>query len=120
MGKCKSFSWYLGHAAKGMFAPDPHGLKAGSLESTDPANGCVDTLGGTEPGLYPCHWQHGTQAFVLDGNGFLRVPDQGYANCVGDFGQARPKIVNCEASIHGTSTKHLRWAINSKTEQFST
>jgi len=81
---CKSFSWYLENAAPATYVPHIEGLRAGSLASISPATreGCLDTLGGNTPGLYPCHGQHGTQGFVFDGSGLVRLPVQMYKSCL--------------------------------------
>jgi len=79
--QCKSFAWYLEHAAPGTFAPESKGMKAGALMNPR-LKACLDTLGGYEPGLYPCHGQHGTQGFVLDGSGLVRVPLKMYEWCL--------------------------------------
>eukprot|EP00927_Polykrikos_kofoidii_P017022 TRINITY_DN17728_c0_g1_i1.p1 TRINITY_DN17728_c0_g1~~TRINITY_DN17728_c0_g1_i1.p1 ORF type:complete len:625 (-),score=68.04 TRINITY_DN17728_c0_g1_i1:191-2065(-) len=82
--KCKPFKWYLEHAARDTFVPAMEGMLAGSLVSISPATkgACLDTLGATVPGIYPCHGQHGSQAFVLDGSGLLRSAVSLYKNCL--------------------------------------
>merc|ERR1712187_550774 len=81
--QCKSFAWFLQHAAPNMYVPDITGLKAGALANMDVEDACFDTLGGNSPGLYPCHWQHGTQGLVLDGSGLVRIPLLMYQQCAG-------------------------------------
>jgi len=87
--QCKSFQWFLENAAPAMYVPKISGLRAGCLVSKDIQNACVDTLGGNDPGLYPCHWQHGTQGLVLDGVGLVRIPTLLYTTCLGAAADGR-------------------------------
>jgi len=105
--QCKPFSWYLQHVAPIMFVPEANGLRAGSLASK-PLKACVDTLGGTAPGLYPCHGQHGTQGLVIDGKGNVRVPLLMYEDCLAEDG-GRVSLVSCwqaNLEMHWTWEPH--------------
>lgn len=116
--QCKSFKWYLKHAAAGTFAPETEGLRAGALKNTK-TGGCVDTLGGNEPGLYPCHWQHGTQGLVLDGKGFLRIPILMYKSCMATApGSEHAHLIPCPEAHMGVSPD-MQWSLDSRTGHFS-
>jgi len=79
--QCRSFKWYLDNVAKSIVAPPSDGLLAGALRNPS-LNACIDTLGGDQPGLYPCHGQHGTQGLVMDTGGLVRVPLLMYKSCL--------------------------------------
>jgi polypeptide N-acetylgalactosaminyltransferase len=115
--QCKSFSWYLHNAAPGIFTPQTDGLKAGALVNKK-LNGCLDTLGGTEPGLYPCHWQHGTQGLVLDGHGLVRIPLLLYQSCLAANDQSdRARLEKCPYGNH--IRPQMKWTLDERTGHFA-
>jgi len=117
--KCKSFKWYMETVAVGMFTPETQGLKAGALFNPK-LNGCVDTLGGNEPGLYPCHWQHGTQGLVIDGNGMVRIPLLLYQSCLtADDSSDRARLMPCpDSHSPGNQPPQFRWTLDARSGQF--
>mmetsp|Transcript_123317 Transcript_123317/g.349403 ORF Transcript_123317/g.349403 Transcript_123317/m.349403 type:complete len:778 (+) Transcript_123317:165-2498(+) len=112
--KCKPFSWYLKNVAKDVFAPNPEGLRAGALANVD-SGGCIDTLGGNEPGLYPCHGQHGSQGLVMDGDGLVRIPLLMFAKCLVPEGH-RLGLRHCPRGGKGSSD--MLWTLDPSTRQF--
>jgi len=112
---CRPFKWYMENVAGKMFAPKVEGLRAGAL--VNPAlNACVDTMGGDSPGLYPCHWQHGTQGFVMDGDGLIRVPLLMYEQCLSIKRKSgRLQLRPCRD--HGSGGQH--WDFNATTGRFA-
>mmetsp|Transcript_139264 Transcript_139264/g.445164 ORF Transcript_139264/g.445164 Transcript_139264/m.445164 type:complete len:685 (-) Transcript_139264:134-2188(-) len=118
--QCKPFKWYLEHVVPKMYAPDATNLRAGALKN-DKLNGCVDTMGGDQPGLYPCHGQHGTQGLVMDGEGLVRVPILMYEQCMTVQGSSIPRklvLRPCPHSMHH-SRDDLRWTLDATTGAFS-
>mmetsp|Transcript_56597 Transcript_56597/g.150580 ORF Transcript_56597/g.150580 Transcript_56597/m.150580 type:complete len:250 (+) Transcript_56597:2-751(+) len=114
--QCKSFEWYLKNVAKGMFYPEIRGLRAGSLENPQ-LRGCLDTLGGHEMGVYPCHGQHGTQGLVMDGDGLLRLPILMYDSCLtAQGGVGRPlRLAKCPGKSPG---QEFRWLLDETSGAF--
>eukprot|EP00419_Tripos_fusus_P056341 CAMPEP_0172814230 /NCGR_PEP_ID=MMETSP1075-20121228/11125_1 /TAXON_ID=2916 /ORGANISM="Ceratium fusus, Strain PA161109" /LENGTH=619 /DNA_ID=CAMNT_0013654017 /DNA_START=73 /DNA_END=1929 /DNA_ORIENTATION=+ len=91
--KCKSFKWYMENVVPEMYVPNMKGARSGALANKK-LEGCFDTLGGSRPGLYPCHGQHGTQGLVLDGDGLVRIPMLMYEQCLSaqDDGQGKHRL----------------------------
>jgi len=109
---CKSFSWYLQHVTPNMYVPEVRGLLAGALRN--PATGgCLDTLMSKNPGLYPCHGQHGTQAFAVDGEGFMRLPLMMYEQCVAiKKGGGGLSVIACPRKhVSGDKFSDARWEL---------
>eukprot|EP00435_Cladocopium_sp_Y103_P008401 s1631_g2.t1 len=48
-------------------------------------------------GAYPCHGQHGTQAFVEDKSGLMRVPQLGYKMCLSHEGNV---VADSDSRLH--------------------
>jgi len=121
--QCKSFRWYLDNVAPKMFAPEANGLRAGALRN--PAtNACLDTLGGNEPGLYPCHGQHGTQGLVMDGNGLVRIPLLMYEQCLAVHKKHDDKKHDDQKLIlkpcsNGHAAKDMLWHLDEASGAFS-
>lgn len=116
--QCKSFKWYLENAAPNTFVPDMAGMRAGALFNPK-LQGCVDTLGGTEPGLYPCHWSHGTQGLVLDGSGLVRIPLLLYMSCFAAHENSdRLRLTHCPNPGQSVPAE-MRWTLDERTGRFS-
>ncbi|CAE7792356.1 gly-3 [Symbiodinium microadriaticum] len=84
--QCKDFRWYLQSVTPHLFVPKISPETKGGALRNQALDACLDTLGSRVPGqaigCYPCHGQHGTQAFVEDKSGLLRVPQLGYKMCL--------------------------------------
>jgi len=85
---CHSFSWFLNNVVPDMHIPPvPKKGPMGALANLGVAGHCVDTMGRQRPGdllgIYPCHGQHGAQAFAMDTKGHLRIPVLDYVLCLG-------------------------------------
>mmetsp|Transcript_1135 Transcript_1135/g.4716 ORF Transcript_1135/g.4716 Transcript_1135/m.4716 type:complete len:683 (+) Transcript_1135:112-2160(+) len=78
---------------------------------------CIDTLGqkesGAELGGYPCHFQHGTQALVLDSDGLVLLPQTGYKECMALQGTDKVIQTRC------TKSPDQLWSWDSNTGHFT-
>mmetsp|Transcript_4701 Transcript_4701/g.10134 ORF Transcript_4701/g.10134 Transcript_4701/m.10134 type:complete len:712 (+) Transcript_4701:33-2168(+) len=97
--QCKDFNWYIQEVVPNMFAPKLSSDAKGGCLRNKVRDACVDTLGGSGKGqelaTYPCHFQHGTQALVLDSDGLVRLPQTGYRECMAVSGD---KVVQTKCS----------------------
>lgn len=110
---CKSFKWYLENAAPWVHAPKVQGLQAGALKNSV-LGGCIDTLGGNRPGLYPCHGQHGTQGLVMDDDGFIRIPLRMFEDCLLPATDGTNlKLGRCPKSVDGAT-----WTLDKESRHF--
>ncbi|CAE8685877.1 unnamed protein product [Polarella glacialis] len=118
--QCKPFSWYLKTVATDIHVPEPDGMKAGALRSKF-LDGCLDTLGGaggSSPGIYPCHWQHGTQGLVLDGLGLMRIPVLMFEHCLASSDKGtKVKLSSC-AEPGSDQEKRMLWDFDAATGHF--
>lgn len=84
--ECKPFEWFLKNVATDVFVPNVTGDSAYGALRLKHGRTCLDTLGGTtagaEIGAYGCHGQQGTQAFLMDTEGRLRVATTAFELCV--------------------------------------
>lgn len=114
--QCKDFNWYLKTVVPNMFVPHLSQNATGGALQTRAQKACMDTLGrssgGTPLGVYPCHGQHGTQAFVMDGDGMVRIPMTGYTSCMAAEG-SNPVIAQCDEG-----QKWVHWRLDPETEHF--
>eukprot|EP00439_Symbiodinium_sp_Y106_P054063 s337_g7.t1 len=109
--QCKDFRWYLQAVTPNLFVPKISPETKGGALRNQALDACLDTLGSRVPGqaigCYPCHGQHGTQAFVEDKSGLLRVPQLGYKMCLSledSFVGVRP----CKET-----DERLKWSLDS-------
>lgn len=85
--KCHDYNWYHKEVYPELFFPELKNSRGGALRGR--VNGeavCVDTMMqeqvGRPIGSYPCHYQHGSQAFLLTGDGMLRVAMSNFVQCL--------------------------------------
>eukprot|EP00039_Didymoeca_costata_P027175 m.17652 g.17652 ORF g.17652 m.17652 type:complete len:670 (+) comp6074_c0_seq2:97-2106(+) len=86
-GPARPFSWFMKEIYPEM--TDILGIAAtsssGAIKNTE-IGGCLDTMGhhasGGVIGLYSCHGAHGTQEFLLDKDGNIRVALMDFAACI--------------------------------------
>ncbi|KAL8434351.1 hypothetical protein Efla_007168 [Eimeria flavescens] len=123
---CHSFQWYLDNVYPELQAPSLETAKTGAIVRRD-LNGCLDTMQkerGTL-GAFPCHFAHGTQAFLFDGStGRLFVGQKGFNSCVaGDFQSSSVLQLKCTdtsaaaAAAAAEATISLNWKYLETTKQ---
>jgi len=83
---CKSYQWYHENVFQELKVPFLADARIGSLVSIGIKDSCLDTLGASKPtdkvGPYPCHWGHGSQAFIHTGEGQLQVATNSFEKCI--------------------------------------
>eukprot|EP00397_Hematodinium_sp_SG-2012_P033484 GEMP01035783.1.p1 GENE.GEMP01035783.1~~GEMP01035783.1.p1 ORF type:complete len:635 (+),score=136.91 GEMP01035783.1:103-2007(+) len=88
--KCHDFNWYLANVYPELSVPNLQGAHSGSIRHILPTNetACFDTMQmkskGAAIGIFPCHGEirSASQAFLLTGDGKLRVDDLDFATCL--------------------------------------
>lgn len=113
--QCKPFKWYLNNIYPELLVPDIDLESRVGAIANKGMSACVDTLGNhhTTVGAYPCHYQHGTQAFLLGPNNKLSVAQHGFEDCLkGDKLSGTVKEVSC--IDEGMS---IKWTYDDKTKQ---
>mmetsp|Transcript_64118 Transcript_64118/g.134792 ORF Transcript_64118/g.134792 Transcript_64118/m.134792 type:complete len:679 (-) Transcript_64118:271-2307(-) len=113
--QCKPFRWYMENVVPHMSAPDASTLQGGAISSRA-INGCVDNMGGNEPGLYPCHGQHGSQGYAIDATGMVRAPERMFEQCLtvsGSGEQRRLALRPCNQK-----REDMQWVLDTTTSQF--
>jgi polypeptide N-acetylgalactosaminyltransferase len=106
-GPSHSFKWFLDNVYPEMMDVLAISRTGSSGQIKNPAtDGCLDTMGRHsslgEVGAYPCHGQHGTQEFLLDKEGQIRVALMDFTSCVGSRDHSEwPVVARCayEGSI---------------------
>jgi len=94
------YKWFHENIYPQLKVPNLEGAQFGALQSQK-MNACLDTLGASsnsdEVGTYSCHWQHGSQAFILTGDGAIQVAVSGFEKCI-SVDSGRLMIQNCRKS----------------------
>merc|ERR1719326_1091737 len=96
---CRNFDWYLKNIYPDMHVPkySKKSLK-GSLENTH-LHACIDSLGSTfvgqSFGVYPCHNQHGSQAMLMDDDGYIMHALLKFDACLGGDAAQRLHFLHC-------------------------
>ncbi|XP_066302391.1 polypeptide N-acetylgalactosaminyltransferase 1-like [Branchiostoma lanceolatum] len=70
--KCRPFKWYLENIYPDLGVPQINLQAVGEIRNLGQHDVCVDTLGGAQLGLWPCHGQGEHQSFSLDKSGVLK------------------------------------------------
>lgn len=123
--QCKSFKWYLENVYPDLQVPRLEGGKVGAIRVPE-VNACLDSLLLTSPGeavgAYPCHGQHGTQAFFHDADGYIRIVDQNFKLCIRagkDTGWFFQSGSPTQVTATGKCSGH-HWTYDPETGQLST
>ncbi|KAL8274920.1 hypothetical protein Esti_001120 [Eimeria stiedai] len=115
---CRSFQWYLENVYPELEAPSLATAKTGAIARKD-LNACVDTMQKDSGmlGAFPCHFSHGTQAFLFDGSsGRLFVGQKGFNACVGGDPSSL-SVIQFKCSRGSPAGVHTRWHYLEGTKQ---
>eukprot|EP00918_Siedleckia_nematoides_P038125 GHVU01082803.1.p1 GENE.GHVU01082803.1~~GHVU01082803.1.p1 ORF type:complete len:637 (+),score=81.07 GHVU01082803.1:101-2011(+) len=105
---CKSFKWYLDNVFPEKDVPSV--ATAGALRHVASGN-CLDSLGDSDSlGVYQCHSQGGTQAWVLTKGKQLMAGSSGFEKCVAII---RGKFVSSQQVCRNATG---RWSYDEKTK----
>ncbi|CDI79600.1 UDP-N-acetyl-D-galactosamine:polypeptide N-acetylgalactosaminyltransferase T1, putative [Eimeria acervulina] len=115
--KCKSFMWYLQNVYPELEAPPLHAAATGAVLRKD-LNSCLDTMQRDRGplGAFPCHFAHGTQAFLFDGStGKFFVGQKGFTSCIA--GDTKKRLVLQLSCTYTAANISLRWKLYPQTGQ---
>lgn len=115
--RCHNFSWFLENVFPEFPMPDMTNASYGALrlrQKFTHAGECLDTMGKTETairlGTYPCHGQHGSQAFILSSDGQLRLGAQhDFAMCATMQVYPAPGLVVVDKCVKNGDTTSIPW-----------
>jgi len=104
--KCHGYEWYHANVYPELYYPPMADAHWGALRTTIGRNSpaCIDTLSetqvGSSIGVYPCHYQHGSQAYLLS-EGSIRVAETDFLLCIsisGILSKQQVVLSDCNAS----------------------
>jgi polypeptide N-acetylgalactosaminyltransferase len=112
--KCRSYKWYLENQAPWLRIPKyTKKSRKGSLENVH-HHACIDSLSakseGNEYGAYPCHGMHGSQAVLMDDDGYLLQGDSSFSLCSAALPSGDFRLARCDPAH--------RWTWQSKRGQY--
>ncbi|PHJ24837.1 udp-n-acetyl-d-galactosamine:polypeptide n-acetylgalactosaminyltransferase t1 [Cystoisospora suis] len=126
--KCKNFDWYLQNIYPELKPPVVKDALTGAVKNLK-YSACLDTLTTHYEfiGAYPCHYEHGTQAFLYDRrNHRLLVAEHNFEDCV--FGspalthlpERRCQVEEEEESSNSSPDEFLSpyWLYDERSKQF--
>jgi len=118
--QCKNFDWYLKNIYPEMSAPQLDGSSVGALVSVGKKDWCLDVMGAKNAnnpmGVFPCHWTHGTQAFILSGDGNVMAFSISNASlCVGIATSKEEREKDAMRAIK--CSEDTKWRYDKKTQQ---
>nr|PIM05202.1 GalNac [Toxoplasma gondii COUG] len=117
--KCKDFNWYLKNIYPELEPPNLAHAMTGAMRNPK-FNCCLDTLTtkNQEIGVYPCHFEHGTQAFLYGKDThMLRVAEHNFELCVyGNPAKRRLPERSCTEDFSGQGLSRY-WLYKEDTKQ---